>query len=52
MRSALFCNITQRIAVIPYRRFGTTYRYHFQGSRNSERKHTRALISSTSRQKS
>jgi len=26
LRSALFWNITQRIVVIPHRRFGTTYR--------------------------
>jgi len=29
MRSALFWDFTQRIVVIPYRHFGTTY---FQGS--------------------
>jgi hypothetical protein len=28
MRTALFCFITQRVVVIPYRRFGTTYRSH------------------------
>ena len=33
MRSALFCYIMQRMVAIPYRRFGTTYRSHFQGSR-------------------
>jgi hypothetical protein len=27
--------ITQRIAVIPYRRFETTYRFHLQGSRKT-----------------
>ena len=32
MRSALVCDITQRIVLIPYWRFGTTYRSHFQGS--------------------
>jgi len=32
MRTALFWVITQRIVVIFYRRFGTTYRYHLQGS--------------------
>jgi len=31
LRSALFCDITQRIAVIPYRRFGTTFRSHSKG---------------------
>jgi hypothetical protein len=33
MRTALFWVITQRIVVIYYRRFGTTYRTHPQGSR-------------------
>jgi len=28
MKSELFWHITQRIVVIPYRRFGTTYRSH------------------------
>jgi len=28
MRTALFWVITQRVVVIPYRRFGTTYRSH------------------------
>ena len=32
-RSALFWLITQREVVVSYRRFGTTYRYHFQGAR-------------------
>ena len=31
--SALFWVFTQRVVVIYYRRFGTTYRYHPQGSR-------------------
>jgi len=30
LRTALFWVITQRVAVIPYRRFGTTYLYHFK----------------------
>jgi len=30
-RPALFCVITQRVVVISYRRFGTTYRSHLQG---------------------
>ena len=30
-------DITQRIVVIPYRRFGTTYRSHLQGSRMKTR---------------
>jgi len=33
MRTALFWVIAQRAVVIPYRRFGTTYRSHLQGSR-------------------
>jgi hypothetical protein len=33
-RSALFWDITQHHEVILYRRFGTTYRSHFQGSRS------------------
>ena len=32
MRTALFWDITQRIVVMHYRRFGTTYRSHHQGS--------------------
>jgi hypothetical protein len=30
---ALFRVISQRVVVIPYRRFATTYRFHLQGSR-------------------
>jgi len=37
MRTALFWVITQRVVVISYRRFGTTYRYHPQGSRNQKK---------------
>jgi hypothetical protein len=33
-RSALFWDITQRRVVILYRRFGTTYMFHLQGSRS------------------
>jgi len=33
MRTALFCVITQRVGVIPYRRFGKTFRSHLQGAR-------------------
>jgi len=33
MRTAFFWAITQRVVVIPYRRFGITYRSHLQGSR-------------------
>jgi hypothetical protein len=32
MRSSLFSNVTQRRLVVCYRRFGTTYRPHLQGS--------------------
>jgi hypothetical protein len=38
MRSAFFCDITRRRVVILYRRFGTTYRSHLQGSRVREEK--------------
>jgi len=31
LRTALFWVVTQRIALIPYRRFGTNYRSHLQG---------------------
>jgi hypothetical protein len=31
IRTALFWVITQRVVVIPYRRFGTTYQCHLQG---------------------
>jgi len=37
MTSALFWDFTQRRMVIPYRRFGTTYRSHPQGSRRPTR---------------
>ena len=32
MRSAFLWDITQRMVLIRYRRFGTTYKSHFQGS--------------------
>jgi hypothetical protein len=32
MRTALFWVVMQRFLVNPDRRFGTTYRYHLQGS--------------------
>ena len=32
MRTVFFWAITQRVVVIPYRRFGTTYRTDLQGS--------------------
>jgi len=35
MISTLFWDITQRRVVTAYRRFGTTYRIHLQGSRSS-----------------
>jgi len=31
LRTALFCDMTQRRVAISYRRFGIPYRYHFQG---------------------
>ena len=34
MRSVLFWDITQWIVVIPYRRFGTTYKSHLQDDLN------------------
>jgi len=37
MRSAVVWHITQRLLVIPKRRFGTTYRSQLQGSRNPKR---------------
>jgi hypothetical protein len=37
MRSAPYWQVTQRRMVIPYRRFGTTYRSRRQGSRNPRR---------------
>jgi hypothetical protein len=40
MRSALLCGITQRRMVILYRRFGTTYWSHLQGSTSSRRNHS------------
>ena len=33
MRTALIWTITQRVVVIPYQRFETTYRSHLQRSR-------------------
>jgi hypothetical protein len=33
-RSAFFCGVTRRRVAILYRRFGTTYRSHLQGSRS------------------
>ena len=36
VRNALFWVITQRVVAITYRRFGTTYRYNFQGGRESK----------------
>jgi hypothetical protein len=32
LRSSLFCDIMQRLLVVSYRRFRTTYRFHLQGS--------------------
>jgi hypothetical protein len=39
MRTPLFWVITQRVVVISYRRFGTTYRSHRQGSRTQNLDH-------------
>jgi hypothetical protein len=36
-RTGLFWIITQRVVVIPYRRFGTTYRSHLRGVKNPRR---------------
>jgi hypothetical protein len=38
MLSALFWDFTQRLVVVLYRRFETTYRYHLQASRSPRRK--------------
>jgi hypothetical protein len=40
-RSALFWGITQHRGLILYRRFGTTYRSHLQGSRSPRRAESR-----------
>jgi hypothetical protein len=37
MKTALFWVITQRVVVISYRRFGTTYWSHLQGSKSQEK---------------
>ena len=42
LRTALFWVITQRVMIISYRRFGTTYRSHLQESR------TQSSVSSSS----
>jgi hypothetical protein len=36
LKIALFWVITQRVMTIPYRRFGTTYRSHLQGSKYND----------------
>jgi hypothetical protein len=36
VRSSLFWDVTHRRVVVNYRRFGTTYRSHLQGSSNSD----------------
>jgi len=38
MRTALFWGITQRVVVISYRRFGTTYQSHPQGQKSKKKK--------------
>jgi hypothetical protein len=37
LRSALFCDVTQRTVTIPYRHFEIIYRSELQGSRNPRR---------------
>jgi hypothetical protein len=37
LRTALFWVVTQRVVVIPHRRFGTTYRSHLHGSKIEKR---------------
>jgi hypothetical protein len=37
VRTALFWVVMQRVLVISYRRFGTTYGFHPQGSRSTDR---------------
>jgi hypothetical protein len=37
MTNALFCNFTRHRVGISYRRFGTNYRSHVQGSRSTRR---------------
>ena len=37
MRTALFWFITQRVVVTSCRRFGTTFRFHLQGSRSQKK---------------
>jgi len=32
LRSSVFWDVTQHVLLDSYRRFGTTYRYHLQGS--------------------
>ena len=34
MRSVVFWVITQRVVLIPYRRFGKTFWYHLQGPKS------------------
>jgi hypothetical protein len=36
MTAVPFCAIIQRVVVIPYRRFGTTYRSQLQGCNDPE----------------
>jgi hypothetical protein len=44
-RTALFCCVTQRRMIILCRRFGTTYRFHIQGSRGSWTSRTLKMVS-------
>ena len=43
LRTALFWFIVQRVVVIPYRRFGTTYRSHLQESRDGTERLSRNI---------
>ena len=57
LRTALFWAITQRVMIIPYGRFGTTHRSHFQVSRiqvlplHAARQPRRAQFSTSSQRK-
>ena len=47
LRSALFWGLTQQKLVIPYRRFGTTYLSHLQGSGSSLVPSSRVIVSTS-----
>ena len=46
-RSALFWNFTQRRMAVCYRRFGTNYQSHFQGSSSPKSQNVRCLRPTT-----